>query len=178
MNRLFFSAFLLLLCSIPNSRTIAAQSKTSSDRSQIAWVLRFNGIGPVKIGMSLSELKKALHNDAKEEASGNESCFYVSTSKHPQVVFMIIDDHVVRIDVTQRGVPTTKGIRVGDSESKVKRSYPQLSIEPHAYTPDGKYLTVHSDDGHLGLRFETEKRRITGFYAGRSDAIQYIEGCD
>jgi hypothetical protein len=29
-----------------------------------------------------------------------------------------------------------------------------------------------------GVRFETDKGKITTYYAGKYDAIQYVEGCE
>jgi hypothetical protein len=38
------------------------------------------------------------------------------------------------------------------------------------------YLTIRSDDRHYGVRFETDQGKITMFYAGTYEAIQYVEG--
>jgi hypothetical protein len=149
----------------------------TSDASTV-WILRDNGIGPVKIGMSLSQLNAVLHeNFSLPEAKDDQGCFYVDPSNHTQVLFMIEDGHLVRIEVNARGVPTEKGIQVGDSEKRTLQVYgPGLKVEPNAYSPEDHYLTVHS--GSYGIRFETDKGRIETFYAGRFDAIQYIEGCE
>jgi hypothetical protein len=34
-----------------------------------------------------------------------------------------------------------------------------------------------STNGHLGIRFETDGKRVVRWYAGTSEAIQYVEGC-
>lgn len=68
---------------------------------------------------------------------------------------MIENKHPVRVDVDKRGIATTDGGQVGDSEEQVKQVYgPRLKIEPHHYT-DGHYLTVQN--GNYGVRFETDK---------------------
>lgn len=70
---------------------------------------------------------------------------------------------------------TSEGVQVGDSEEHVKQVYGSgLKVEPHHYT-DGHYLTLRS--GNYGIRFETEKRKVSTFYAGTFEAIQYVEGC-
>jgi hypothetical protein len=92
---------------------------------------------------------------------------------------MILDGRVARVDVTALGVRTTAGIQVGDSEARARRTYgARMTVTPHAYDDNGHYLTVRSPDGEYGIRFETDGRKITGFYAGTYDAIQYIEGCE
>jgi hypothetical protein len=145
-----------------------------------SWVVREDGVGPVKIGMSLPELNTLLHEkfsmpNSKEE----QKCFYVAPAKHPHVAFMIGDGRLVRVDVDGPGVPTVEGVQVGESEKHALEVYgPRLKVEPHAYTgPEGHYLTIQSSGGRYGIRFETEKGKIERFYAGRYEAIQYIEGC-
>ena len=53
-----------------------------------------------------------------------------------------------------------------------------MKVTAHTYVDDGHYLTVRSSDGHYGVRFETEKGKIIGYYAGTYEAIQYVEGCE
>ena len=144
------------------------------------WVVREDGISPVKVGMSLSQLNTVLHEkfsmpDNKED----QGCFYVNPAKHAHIAFMIENGRLVRIDVDGAGVATGEGIQVGDSEKRARQEYgARLKVAPHAYTsPEGHYLTIRSGSGRYGIRFETYKGKIETFYAGRFDAIQYIEGC-
>lgn len=140
------------------------------------WIIRLDGVGPVKIGMSLSELNTALHEKfAMPEAKEDRGCFYVTSVKHPQVSFMIENGRLVRLDVDKNGVSTTEGVSVGASEKQVVQSYgSRLKIEPHHYT-DGHYLTLR--DGAYAIRFETGQGKVSTFYAGTFEAIQYVEGC-
>jgi hypothetical protein len=159
--------FFLCLCVITNS--------WASD----TWVVGFEGVGPVKIGMNLSQLNSTLHEkysvpDGKDE----RGCFFVDVSKHPEIALMIIQGRLARLDVRKPGVFTAEGIQVGDSESRALMVYGhRLKVEPHFYVDTGHYLTVRSKDGHFGIRFETDQGMITMYYAGRYDVIQYVEGC-
>jgi len=141
-----------------------------------AWVARQDGIGPVKIGMTIPQLNMALHEKfAMPEAKEDQGCFYVTASKHPQVSFMIENGRLVRLDVDKSGVATTEGVQVGESEEHVKQVYGlRLKVEPHHYT-EGHYLTLRN--GNYGIRFETDEGKVSTFYAGTFEAIQYIEGC-
>lgn len=141
-----------------------------------AWVIRQDGVGPVKIGMSLPQLNTALRERfAMPENKEDQGCFYVTATKHPQVSFMIENRRLVRIDVDKTGVPTTEGVQVGDSEEHVKQVYgSRLKVEPQHYT-DAHYLTLRNGDH--GIRFETDEGKISTFYAGTFEAIQYVEGC-
>lgn len=144
------------------------------------WVIREDGVGPAKIGMTVPELRAALHQRLIEDKdSGSEGCWYARPAKHPDISFMIEDGRFVRADVTVRGIATTDGIQVGDSESAVRKRYgSKMTVEPHKYIDDGHYLTLQSSDRKYGVRFETEKGKITSFYAGQFSAIQYVEGCE
>jgi hypothetical protein len=54
---------------------------------------------------------------------------------------------------------------------------PKLKVSESQYDPEGHYLTIQSEDGRNGIRFETEKGKIQTYYAGRFEAVQYVEGC-
>jgi hypothetical protein len=142
------------------------------------WIVGEDGVGPVKIGMTLSQLTATLHQKLTEEESGNESCYYVNARGHDHIHFMIIDDHLVRIDVEGPRILTASGLQVGDSESKARKIYgPKMKVTEHKYNDAGHYLTVQSDDRRYGIRFETDQGKITMFYVGTYEAIQYVEGC-
>jgi len=144
-----------------------------------AWVVREDGFGPAKVGMTLSQLNTVLGEKfAMPIEKDGQACFDVLSTKHPHVSFMIEDGHLSRMDVDAPGITTSEGVQVGDSEAKALRVYgPRLKVEPHHYINDGHYLTVRSSDGRYGRRFETEKGKITSFYSGRFASVQLVEGC-
>src|SRR5947207_2307742 len=80
---------LMCLCILPDS--LAADT----------WVLREDGIGPVKIGMSLSDLNAVLHEKFSKptEEWENQQCFYVTPSRHSHISFMIEDGRLSRTAV-------------------------------------------------------------------------------
>ena len=158
---------------------LTAIVSNSASAANEHWVVAFNGVGPVKIGMSLSELNTVLHERFTMPTSkDDQGCFYVSSAKHPHISFMIGDGHVVRVDVDSAGIPTEHGVQVGDSEEHALQVYgPKLKVSESQYDPEGHYLTIQSEDGRNGVRFETEKGKIQTYYAGRFEAIQYVEGC-
>ncbi len=159
----------ILLCSCLLGSSVAGDS----------WIVSEDGIGPVKIGMTLGQLRSTLHQKLTEEESGNESCYYVHARGRDHIRFMIIDGCLVRIDVDAPGILTTSGLQVGDSEALARKVYgPKMKVTEHKYIDTGHYLTVRSDDHRYGVRFETDQGKITMFYAGTYEAIQYVEGCE
>jgi hypothetical protein len=97
-----------------------------------SWIIRFDGSGPVKIGMSMAELNAVLHEKfSLPKDKEEQGCFYVKIARHPGISFMIEDGHVARIDVQRRGISTAEGIRVGDSETRAMQVYGQnLKVAP------------------------------------------------
>src|ERR1700685_4220537 len=121
-----------------------------------AWVMRDDGAGPAKIGMTLAQLSAALHQKLTEEDSGSENCFYVRERSHNHISFMFEDGKLARIDVNAPGIATSAGIQVGDSEAVARTAYePKIKVTDPQYTDSGHYLPVRSSDGHYGIRFET-----------------------
>src|SRR5262245_55494859 len=157
---------------------VVAMLAVSASLAADNWVVRYDGIGPVRIGMTLPQLNTALHEKfVLPENKEDQGCFYVTPTKHAHISFMIEDGHLVRIDVDASGIATAAGIQVGDSEKRAVQVYGKdLKVEPHHYT-EGRYLTIRSRDGRHGIRFETENGKIQTFYAGTVGAIEYVEGC-
>jgi hypothetical protein len=124
-----------------------------------AWVIREDGVGPAKVGMTLSQLNTALgERFPMPTEKDDRGCFYVHPAKHAHISFMIVDGRLSRVDVDAPGISTTEGIQIGDTEAKALRVYgPRLKVGPHQYIEDGHYLTARSRDGRFGVRYETEK---------------------
>jgi hypothetical protein len=142
---------------------VAMTARPAKDR----WIIREDGVGPVKVGMTLPQLNSVLREKfSAPEDKDEKKCFYVEPSAHPQLGFMIENGYLTRIDVDGPGVLTSKGVQVGDSEDRARRVYgPKMVVEPHAYNPEeGHYLIILSKDGRYGIRFETEKGKIIKFY--------------
>lgn len=160
---------------------LATLTATALPGANDNWVMRPQGIGPVKIGMTIAQLNASLSEKFALPAEKDEQgCFYVSPHQHPGVAFMVENGRLVRIDVDKPGIATAEGIQVGDSETRAKTVYgSRLKVGPHAYNgPEGHYLTVRSEDGRYGMRFETDGAKIETYYAGLFSAVQYIEGCE
>lgn len=143
------------------------------------WIVRDDGVGPAKIGMTLAQLRATLHQKLPAENDGaSDNCFYVHDPGHKHVAFMIEGGKLSRIDVDVRGISTESGLQVGESEARVRQLYgTKVKVLPHKYVDTGHYLTVHSQHRRYGIRFETDKGKVTRYYVGTYEAIQYVEGC-
>lgn len=146
-----------------------------------AWTVSAKGYGPVRIGMSAAETREVLGALLAPRDSLSSECDYLAIGPDgPEVLFMIVHDQLVRVDVRDSGVVTDAGARIGDSEARIGFLYgPDRVIStPHAYT-DGRYLTVvpaGTGDQHR-LVFETDGRSVTEYRAGLLPMVGWVEGC-
>lgn len=184
-RRLLFVA--LVACS-PAARdrvdTASVTTDTTRDSTMAAdttppqWIVRADGIGPLRVGVPLADASRTLGEPLRVTQAG---CDHVNPATMPEgILLMVIDDTVARVEVDTAGIRTTEGAQVGDSESRVLELYgARARIEPHKYTyPDGHYVVVTPPGDTLHrIIFETLKGRVTNYRAGRIPAVQLVEGC-
>jgi hypothetical protein len=178
----------MLACS-PSARdgadTTAITRDTNRDSTPAAadtappqWVVRPDGIGPIRVGAPLAVASATLGETLRVKEAG---CDHVNPVKMPEgVLLMVIDDTVARVEVDTAGIRTTEGAQVGDSESRVLELYgARARIEPHKYTyPEGHYVVVTPPGDTLHrIIFETLRGQVTRYRAGRVPAVQLVEGC-
>jgi hypothetical protein len=155
--------------------------------AEIDWTVYLHHSGPVRIGMSLAEVRLAL-NDPRANLSGNApavpltECAYLESNSGPeQLGFMFAQGRVVRIDVFKMGIRTASSVGVGDTEDKIKQLYRgRITIEPHHYIEKGHYLIYSPKepaDSGLGMVFETDGEKVDSFRTGTLSAIALVEGC-
>lgn len=153
-----------------------------------SWTLRHDGIGPLRVGMTVEEAHAALGGDFAAPgpdagvSESPEACQYARSGRFPQGVRVMLEGlRVVRVEADSTALATAEGARIGDAEARIQQLYPgRVTVQPHKYT-DGKYLMVRaaapSDTTHL-LVFETDAagvvQRIRG---GQKPQVEYVEGC-
>lgn len=157
-----------------------AQSGSSAQAAGEPWRLSMTAFGPIKPGMTDSQVTELLRGRVKAEGEVQGDCYHLNGVRDLSgVSLMIIGGKVVRIEIGLPKFYSLSGAGVGTTETELKRLYgPKLKIEPHRYLEDrGNYLTLYSEDGQFGMRFETADGRVTMFYAGPRRHLHYIEGC-
>ncbi len=140
-----------------------------------------DGLGQIQIGMTLDDaVNMGLLN---ENPNMNARCDFVYPavgSGIPDVGVMVVRGKIARIDVDTGSVTTEDGVKIGDTEDKVKSVYgDDVTIEPHKYITGGHYMTVMGDSASAGkaLVFETDGTRVSNFRAGRLPEVKWVEGC-
>ena len=159
--------------------------------------LTFEGLGPIRIGMNVEQVRKLGFRLTTGGPWSNEeerfSCHYLDSAPgFPGIALMMNDDRLVRIDVHDdkktRQWKSLSGAATGMSEAEVGDIYGDwLKKSGHPYLDEaGSYLTLTSSDGKYAMTFETALKDIdnegvtkfvTDFRAGLAEAVGYIEGC-
>jgi hypothetical protein len=149
------------------------------------WTISLTGAGPVRLGMSVSAVRRVL-GDAGAQLAGNESdvplsdCAYLESKRIPQGLgLMFAKGRLVRIDIIEGPTKTSNGAGIGDSEDRIKQLYAgRIKVEPHVYVDEGHYLNyVPVGRSNVGIVFETDGQQVTSFRVGTFAAIALIEGC-
>lgn len=171
----------------PDTVGLAEIAREDSARADTTWRLRFDGIGPIRVGMTFDEARAALQGDLQMSDAvagmedGPDRCDHPRTSRLPAGVRLMVEgQRVVRVEVNSGRTLSEGGVRIGDPESRIARRHPSgILISPHKYA-NGSYYTVghpdFSDTTHL-MVFETDGRVVTRFRAGQKPQVEYVEGC-
>jgi len=146
-----------------------------------AWRVGMRGAGPLQVGMTLAEAGSALGGGVTPPAGDAQACGYPTLRGAPAGVKVMSEGgRIARVEVDSGTTPTEAGVRVGDTEARVRAAYPAMvAVTPHKYT-DGHYLVVTSPapaDSAYRIVFETDGQRVTRYRAGRRPAVEYVEGC-
>jgi hypothetical protein len=182
-----FAVIALSACSpatrdLPDTTSAAVDtvrdSSTTPDTAAPQWIVRADGIGPLRVGVPLAIASRTLGEELRVTETG---CDHVDPTRMPGgILLMVIDDTVARVEIDSAGIRTAEGAQVGDSESRLLELYgARARIEPHHYmAPEGHYVVVTPPGDTLHrVIFETVKGRVTTYRAGRVPAVQLVEGC-
>jgi hypothetical protein len=150
--------------------------------------LALNGIGPIRVGMTVDEASRAAGVRLVFVMNGPDaySCSYFKPQTEPKEInFMVTKGRIARIDIHNKRITTIRGASIGDDEDRIISLYPgqiQITKNPLAARPEAKskYLTfVPKDaaDKNYRIIFVTAKNRVISFRSGKIPEVEYIEGC-
>jgi len=146
------------------------------------WRAGVEGIGPIRVGMSLDQARRATGMEFTEEPDRNSdwlACHvaWLSSGGTIQLDFSLMLERglITRIDVASSEVATRSGVRVGDPDSSILHSY-EGRLEEERAADGTRYLTIYPKQSHQ-LVFVSADGRITSFRVGLATAVHHEEGC-
>lgn len=148
--------------------------------------LGFDGIAPVRVGMTVVQAEKALHAKLSmqfpSDSDSTECAIAVVKGRNRPFSYMVEHGRITRVDLGGRGVKsvikTASGIGLGSSIAEIKRAYGSRGKwHPNAYD-DEPVFEIKSVDSKSAILFETERGRVIRIHAGRLPSVEYIEGCE
>lgn len=156
---------------------LAAQAAAGA--ADTRWCLSMSGLGAVRAGMTVDQVLPLLDWSGLERRQRAGECWYLRYDGPAAFRLMIIDDRVVRIELTgATGLHTFAGAGIGTTETALQRMYgARLVVQPHKYVEGGHTITLRSGAGTEGLRFETANGAVTAIQAGPWEHLHYVEGC-
>ncbi|HSM81422.1 MAG TPA: hypothetical protein VLS96_07040 [Nodosilinea sp.] len=168
-------------------RAIALSAEAELDAaptlSLLAASLKTTGLGPIRIGMDLDDVRATgLMPVPIAEASSGECQYYRIQDHSEPVGLMAVGQQVLRIDVWPGSLTTTRsGIRIGSTERDLVRVYgQQLEATANPVTLGKTVVFTPQDPGEdiYRLVFETDDQgRVTQFRAGQFPSVTWPEGC-
>jgi hypothetical protein len=169
----------------PETTVAAATPTTVAERLTASSPLHLEGVGPVRIGMTLAEASAAAGVPVRlQDMPPGPECRYAYPDGAPglgrDVAFMVLQGRIARVDVGAT-VRTVSGIGIGATEAEVQATYPgRIRVEPHEYVRGGSYLVyVPADPAlrDLSMPFETENGRVQRLRSGLAGPVAFPEGC-
>src|SRR5258708_26135555 len=127
------------------------------------WVVSFQGVGPVRFGMSLRQASAALgehlpgRSPEDTSSKGRDCPFYYTTPKTApeSLSFMVEDDTIVRADITRGPYATMDGFHIGSAASEIRHRYgDRLELGTSLGGNDLLLLRSRDPDGRLTIAFE------------------------
>ena len=182
--RKFFTFFVGTIIIVLVWVTSASGQAKLTEQSKLA----INGIGQIRVGMTVDEASRAAGVKLVFLASGPDaySCSYFKPQVEPQgISFIVTKGRIARVDISNERMATIRGAKIGDTEDRIISLYPeQIQVTKHPFplrpNENRKHLTFvpkDASDKNYRIIFETGNNRVYHLRSGKLPEVGYIEGC-
>ena len=143
--------------------------------------LVINGIGPIRVGMTVAEAERAS-GVRLVQAYGDAACAVFAPQGEPEDLrFVVTNGRIATVETFNSLIQTVSGANVGDTVDEVLAMYPgRLEVRPSEAVPNGQDLIfVPRDQGDRRFRvyFVTQNGQVIQIRAGRLPEVSWYEGC-
>lgn len=162
--------------------TVATTVAPASDVS-----VSIRSIGPVRIGMTVSEAEDAsgLTLVGEPDPTISENCYFVAPDGAPGyegVSFIVVDDRIGRVDIDPPSTITTRsGAGIGSTEQELRDLFPGQIEDAAEFIVDGRavmFVPQDEVDEDYRVIFELdEQSTVARFRSGVLPPVGFGEGC-
>lgn len=132
-----------------------------------------DGYGPYRIGNNLEDTGLATGTNVAEQGD----CLYATNGEDRDILFMLIDNKLARIDVMAGDLSMPSGVGLGSSGDEVKSAYAdKLVVTPGKYEATLKDYTV-TFPGNRGAVFQVQNNKVQSYRVGQFPQVSWVEGC-
>jgi hypothetical protein len=177
MKRLLVTiAVLALLPATAASARPAAEKPEPLDGTA---VIGFDGVGPIELGMTIAEARKAARRGIVGGSEVTKGCRHDTVLPRRFGLTTLRFKGKIRVlYVNRTAMPTAKGIRVNDSLARLRSKYGSKLIErPSDVSAETRIFELHGK-GTREIQFSVDGAdRITQIATGRRPEVDFSEGC-
>lgn len=150
--------------------------------------VNLHGVGAIKLGMSPREGASAAGYELRmpQEGEARKGCYLAELVGGPKGInFIVVNGHIVRIDIYNPQFSTLSGAKVGMSEQDILTLYKgKLRSEPSTDFADVHYLVftpTDSRDKDFLLTFESDGKEVASIRVGKLPGelplVEALQGC-
>jgi len=169
---------LLLLALLPASASARTATEPPRQLDGNA-VISFDGVGPIQLGMTLAEARKAARRSIIGGQEVTKSCRHDTVMPRRFGLTTLRFGKKIRVlYVTRTAMPTAKGIRVNDTLARLKSKYGSKLLERGSdVSPETTIFELHGK-GTREMQFSVNAQdKIFQIATGLRPEVDFPEGC-
>src|SRR3954452_19147148 len=168
---------LAALLALAGAATVTAAAKPKKIDGNA--VISFAGVGPVKLGMTLAEARKAAGHGITAGGEITKGCHRDTVLPRRFGLTTLRMGKKIRVlSVTRTAMPTAKGVRVNDSLARLRSKYgSRLQERPSDVSADTRIFELHKGAREVHFDVSAATGRITRIATGLRPEIDFDDGC-
>lgn len=136
------------------------------------------GLGPVRVGHTLSEAQDAAGVIFNAASTGSEACqYYTPAAGATGASFMVVNDEIVRIDISSGPITSKSGYGIGATKDAIKAAFGS-KIKESAAGDSLTFVPVTVGDKSMRVIWELDANgSVTSLRTGRLAHVTPKIGC-
>ena len=142
-------------------------------------VIGFNGVGPIELGMTIAEARKAARRGIVGGSEVTTGCRHDTVLPRRFGLTTLRYKGKIRVlYVTRTAMPTAKGVRVNDTLNRLRSKYgSKLQERVSVVSPETRIFELHGK-GTREMQFSVNAEdRIFQIATGLRPQVDFPEGC-